>query len=305
MLEFTNQTMLTGIVPYIATSCTERQEFNTSRFHSYNRITTWTAITDKATNHRQEAQYDLIDEDYDNLIDIVNTFSDARYPLYAPEYYLAQRCTYANNVITIPTPPWAIAQDDICLIFTGSISIAFVVTATSTSLSDTNISGAVLTGEGQGLFMPLRKAAAVGATTFESNLKQSTGTIRYEFETPRDYTVGVGTAANIPLPRNTVQRSSSLPDSEFEGRRVRGRRGAGQQRDNAYRSTYEENLDVRSDYTIKTVFAKALTTTSLVSLYDDQNSKFDAMFDSNDISINYSGYTYRCDLNYSRRTLKV
>jgi len=313
MLNFTNNTATATpmVLPYIAAQCAESQQFSTSRFHSYRRVTTWKALIPKAITHRQNVSYVLTQDDYVRLMRIADQFSDERYPLYVPEFGLGlEFSNYTGSAFTVPTPPWTVEIGSYGILFAGKSIATFRVNATPAINTREMVisSGAVqgITPHSSGLYFPLRRASIVDSAGFSTTLKAATGTITYEFAAPRDYTLASFTTNDLPRPRSAIARNSSLPDTTFLGRRVRGRRGtpATQAKDNTYQANYVDSLHVRRDYYFKNVVAKALTTTSLIPLHDDQLIRFDAMLELDEFSVNYSRYQWSSTLNYSKRMLR-
>lgn len=144
-------------------------------------------------------------------------------------------------------------------------------------------------------------------TNVSTNLKGVDFSVNYEFDKPRDYTIGAYTTADFPRPRGRIVQVVTLPDSQFLGHRVRGRRRILPQtgtKDFGYQATYVDSLAVRGDYYIKNVVAKALTTASFIDLLDTDLQPFSAMLSADNFAVSYNRYGYTTSLSYSRRTAK-
>jgi len=302
MLEFRNLTELDddAIIPYMATTSTEQLRYNTSRFHSYNGTSSWVALNPNAVSHHQAVRYDIDEDEYVGFSDKLNRFSDARYSVYAPEYALASPARRVGNILNYDPLPWMISNNDPYLFFNGIECIAFrAVSATPSSVAIPDN----LVGRVDGILVPLRLCSVIGSAQFSTNLRIAQGQVRYEFQRPRDYTNTSYTVADFPVPRSVITRNTLLPDSQFLGVRVRGRRGTNQTKDNIYQATYGGTLDVHNDYKIKSVLAKALVSVALLNLPDDENVPFAAMLESDIIASTYTNYQFNMSVTYSRRTL--
>lgn len=324
-----NNTQHQGAVPYLTPTCEEKITYSTSRFHSYQGISTWTSLQSSPLTHTVNASYALEQRDYLQLVKLFDRFSDQRYPLLVPEFYLAQRCTYQNNELIIDTPPWDISSFNRGMFFIGHYLIVFDISSTGIASEGTsyirgNIESPV---SGVGIFYPLKPAAVLGSSQSQTTTAISTTTVTYEYAVPRDYSQEGFTTSDLPTARGQIKRQISLPDYNFKEKRVRGRRGfvsrdsigwgkrwglswggrsavSAQRKDNIYTVSYEENMDTRYDYRIKNIVSKALLDTTLIDLPDDNGEPFPAMLENDQLTIMYDRNTYKCDLTYSRRRLK-
>lgn len=332
MIEVINNTSIPTeqVIPFAAASCTERIQYTTSRFQSYGQVTSWQPLAPKAAVHTQSARFQLDYDDHLLLMELANIFRDARFNLWMGEFALSTPCDYRDNVITIPmSVPWLISRGDMYLFTSLARTYIATVNDVSRSIGSTTIT---LGGEfppevGDGVICPLKYGSLVGNTQFSTDLISSNGQINFEFETPRDYTEKFGqfvyTEDDLPKPKSTIAHVISLPDSVFQGRRVRGRlerlRGWGEQwgrdwgaaaregkrtKDNSYQSNYNETLDERSDYIIKHVVARSLTSGTLLELYNDRYERDKYMLVSDAINCTYANYAYSLSLTYAQRTLR-
>lgn len=323
-----NRTGLDNVVVYIASQCSETVTYSTSRFHSYGGETTWIPLQPRALSQRVSANYTLDQPDYNELAAVVNRFTDERYGIYAPDYPVAHKCVHRASGIQFDSVPWSIEPGMPAVLYVGGHYVAFNVGTVNDSRGKTTVTGDLIDiPNGFGVFMLLAKASVVSSSVMQTTSAQATGSVSYEFETPRDFTVGNYTVNDFPNPRGVIRRTISLPDTQFRSERVRGRRGqpfvegtgwgnkwgfdwggtsqeTATQKDNSYQATFVDSVVNKDDYKIKNVLARSLLSGDLLSLQDDNLNRFAAMLDSDVVTTNYNAYAYTITISYSRRRLK-